>query len=309
MANNQFTYSVTITHYNRPKLLKRMLDSIPERDDIQIVVVDDGSDNEAREEIQQFKHKNLELVLTPENHGGGYERNVGLDHAKGKWLLAVDADDIFDSKAFDVLDKYTDSDYDYVCYCVTCLDGDTLRPTGHHLKADDSVRAFLNEKNKRTIKLFKFRNTEPWNKMVSLKFLRDNNIRWEPARINMDVGYSFQISLRAKKVKVISDELYHFVGDSNSVTRKKRSIEREFGFYLAAQKRNGFFDMLGWHEWPYFRYDFLYLPFLLKKRGVKETIDFYKYRHKHWNEVIEARKTFLPYLKGFNLKHILDIND
>lgn len=302
-----FTYTVTITHYNRPELLKRMLDSIPERDDIQVVVVDDGSDEDAVNEIKTFKHNNLELVLMPENHGGGYERNVGLEHAKGKWLLAVDADDIFDSSAFDVLDKYTDSDYDYVCYCVTCLDGDTLKPTGHHLRSDDSVRAFLKKSSKRNIKLLKFWNTEPWNKMVSLKFLHDNSIRWEPVRINMDVAYTYQLSLKAKKIKIIPNELYHFVGDSNSVTRKTRSIEREFGFYIAAQKRNGFFGKLG-YGWPFYKYDFLYLPYLLKKRGVKETFEFYKYRHLHWDEVLAARKAYLPLLEGVDKRYILDIN-
>lgn len=302
--DNNYTYTVTITHYNRPNLLKRMLDSIPERDDIQVVVVDDGSNEDTVNEVKTLQHKNLELVFMLENHGGGYARNVGLDHAKGKWLLAVDADDIFDSKAFDVLDKYANSDYDYICYCVTCLDGDTLKPTGHHLRSDDSVRAFLKEKSKKNIKLFKFWNTEPWNKMVSLKFLHDNGIRWEPARINMDVAYTYQLSLKAKKIKAIPNELYHFVGDSNSVTRKKRSIEREFNFYLAAQKRNGFFKKLGF-GYPFYRYDILYVPYLLKKRGLKETIEFYKYRNQHWDEVLAARSAYLAYLKGVDKKRLL----
>ena len=71
-----FNYSITITHYNAPALLERMLDSIPNRDDIQIIVVDDFSNEESRTAIKKIKHKNLEIVFTPENHGAGYERNV-----------------------------------------------------------------------------------------------------------------------------------------------------------------------------------------------------------------------------------------
>lgn len=48
-----FNYSITITHYNAPALLERMLDSIPNRDDIQIIVVDDFSNEESRTAIKK----------------------------------------------------------------------------------------------------------------------------------------------------------------------------------------------------------------------------------------------------------------
>ena len=124
--------------------------------------------------------------------------------------------------------------------------------------------------------------------------------------INVDVLYTYQLALKAKKFKAIPNELYQFVGDSNSITRKKRSIEREFEFYLAAQKRNGFFKVLG-YGYPFYRADILYLPYLLKKRGLKDTFAFYKYRKEHWSEVVEARKLYIPYLKGVDFLHLLDI--
>lgn len=302
---DKYNYSITITHYNSPDLLSRMLKSIPERDDIQVIVVDDASTEENKKKISKLSHRNLELIFTPENHGAGYERNVGFSYVKGKWLIACDCDDLFAKNAFDVLDRYIDSSYDYICYCVTCLD-ENLNSTGHKLKADTAVRNYIADKsNKEHIKYFKFHNGEPWNKMISVKFLRENHIHWENCRINVDVLFSYQLVLKAKKYLAIPDELYHFVGDSNSITRKKRSIEREFGFYLAAQKRNGFFKILG-YGYPFYRPDILYLPYLLKKRGVKDTIEFYKYRKLHWNEVLEARKKFVTYLEGIDLNHILD---
>ena len=50
----EFTYSVAIPHYNSPDLLQRMLNSIPERDDIQVIVVDDGSKEENVEKIKKL---------------------------------------------------------------------------------------------------------------------------------------------------------------------------------------------------------------------------------------------------------------
>jgi glycosyltransferase involved in cell wall biosynthesis len=41
-------YSFIIPHHNSPKLLERCLNSIPQRDDIEIIVVDDNSDKEKK---------------------------------------------------------------------------------------------------------------------------------------------------------------------------------------------------------------------------------------------------------------------
>ena len=42
--NMQINYSFIIPHKNCPDLLQRCVDSIPERDDVQVIVVDDNSD-------------------------------------------------------------------------------------------------------------------------------------------------------------------------------------------------------------------------------------------------------------------------
>ena len=39
-----YNYTVIIPHKNCPDLLQRALDSIPEKDDIQVIIVDDNSD-------------------------------------------------------------------------------------------------------------------------------------------------------------------------------------------------------------------------------------------------------------------------
>ena len=54
----------------------------------------------------------------------------------------------------------------------------------------------------------------------------------------VDVLYSYLIALKAKTSMIIPDVIYWFVGAPNSITRKERTIAREFQFYLAVQKRN-----------------------------------------------------------------------
>lgn len=296
-----FIYSITITHYNNPELLSRMLKSIPERDDIQVIVVDDASTDENKKKLAALRHRNLEIIFTPENHGAGYERNVGLDHATGKWLIACDCDDCFAEGAFEVLDKYKDTDYDFIQYLVSPASDSLIKASTLH--SDLSVRKYIKKQSKRNIRLLKYYNHDCWNKMVSMKFMKEYGIRWEECRINVDVMYALQLNVYAKNILIIPDVLYLYIGATDGITRKKRSIEREFGFYLASQKRNGFFKKLGW-GYPYYRNDMLYLPFLIKKRGLSDTIQFIKYAFMHREEIARARKEYLKFFVALDKDYI-----
>ena len=291
-----YIYSISIPHYNSPVLLRRMLKSIPEREDIQLIVVDDGSSEENVNALKKLQHKNLELVFLEENRGGGYARNIGLQHAKGKWFISVDADDYFSDDAFDVFDKYKDEQIDCLYFCVQCVDTETGEVT-RELVANKKVSKYLKDSSKKAEQLLRFHNLESWNKLVSMKFIKKNNISYENCRINIDVLYSILIGMRVERYKVIPNKLYYFTENPDSITHKKRTVEREFQFYLQVQKRNGFYKAIGLNHLPFFRADYLYVPFMLKKRGLKDTIEFFRLWWEHREERKQARKEYLEYVR------------
>ena len=92
-------FTIVIPHKNTPTLLERLVDSIPPRDDLEIIVVDDHSDAD----VVDFNHfpckdrAGLAVVMNKECHGAGYARNCALPLAKGRWILFADSDDFFNS--------------------------------------------------------------------------------------------------------------------------------------------------------------------------------------------------------------------
>ena len=60
MCNKEYRYTIIIPHYKIINLLERALNSIPDREDIQILIVDDNSGIEKREfdKLNKFKNEN-----------------------------------------------------------------------------------------------------------------------------------------------------------------------------------------------------------------------------------------------------------
>ena len=52
-------YSIIIPHHNIPKLLRRCLKTIPWRQDVQVIVVDNGSDEEAEAVLRGMEREKL----------------------------------------------------------------------------------------------------------------------------------------------------------------------------------------------------------------------------------------------------------
>ena len=126
----EILYSIIIPHKDIPCLLQRCLDSIPPRDDVQIIVADDDSSPD----VVDFAHfpgsdrTDVEILFTKEGRGAGYARNCGLARAKGRWLVFADADDFFLPGFLNVLDTYRNTDYDLITFRAETVDSDTLAP-------------------------------------------------------------------------------------------------------------------------------------------------------------------------------------
>lgn len=90
-------YTVIIPHYNIPDLLRRCLKSIPCREDVQVVVVDDRSSDENLIILKEMERdfSNVQFIYLEKNQGGGNARNVGLQYAIGTYVFFADADDFF----------------------------------------------------------------------------------------------------------------------------------------------------------------------------------------------------------------------
>jgi len=96
--------SVIVPVYNVEKYLKKCLDSLVNQtlDEIEIIVVDDGSKDGSQKIISKFQAEfplKIKSFLK-ENGGLSDARNYGLDHCSGEYIGFVDSDDWVEENMF-----------------------------------------------------------------------------------------------------------------------------------------------------------------------------------------------------------------
>jgi glycosyltransferase involved in cell wall biosynthesis len=105
------TVSIIIPVYNRANLIGRCIRSVLEQtySDFELIVVDDGSTDNTAEMIRRFSDRRIEILTVPENRGAQFARNMGIQHAVGKYIAFQDSDDEWTNNKLDkqveVLDK------------------------------------------------------------------------------------------------------------------------------------------------------------------------------------------------------------
>lgn len=96
MTERQPLISVIIPVYNTERYLKQCLDSVVNQTypNLEIICINDGSKDGSLEVLQQYADRDGRVrILDRENAGVSAARNDGLVHAKGDYILFVDADD------------------------------------------------------------------------------------------------------------------------------------------------------------------------------------------------------------------------
>lgn len=117
--------TIIVCVYNQEELVTRALDSIPKRDDIEIVLVDDGStDNTLQNVLEWRKNFPVKVISLAENKGLGHAKNVAYDNSEGEYVHQLDSDDYLYTEEYEkVMDQLDGTD---IVYCDLKINDGTI---------------------------------------------------------------------------------------------------------------------------------------------------------------------------------------
>lgn len=120
--------SVIIPMYNRSKTIIKCLDSICKQTykDIEIIVVDDYSNDNSVDLVNNYKDSRVKVIKLLKNSGAQVARNKGIMESKGKWIAFNDSDDMWHPNKLELqleeLKRVSYNEYTVIHSNCICLD-------------------------------------------------------------------------------------------------------------------------------------------------------------------------------------------
>lgn len=199
--------------------LYRLLKSLPmERNDIQVVVIDDCSPDQAALDVLRLRWPRVYWLSTHLNAGAGVARNIGLDAAQGKWLVFADSDDEFLPRTFEVFDNSLCDGDDLVYFLAEAVhdrdgsESDRCK-SSNELIAECAMRSDLD-----LLKRLRLSNVVPWAKVYSRSFIDLCGIRFDEVRLGNDVAFNVLAAMQAKRVRAVPLFVYRYYRRCSSLT-------------------------------------------------------------------------------------------
>lgn len=223
-------HSIIVPAYNTGEAIPRCIDSILAQsfDNWELIIVDDGSKDDTPAIIDEYAKNDgrIRAIHIP-NGGVSNARNVGIDNAKGKYVMFVDSDDWIEPDYLLQVERYMDDDADVYMLGIT-LDYTQEGATVYsEIKGAPVYRHILSEHLYNQVGyLIKTMNMESaCLKSYSREFLQKHNIRFMTEMIVFeDFHFVLQCLINKPNVSLIPFVGYHYVVDFvyNPVARRGR---------------------------------------------------------------------------------------
>ena len=228
--------SIVIPVYNTEKYLEKCLASCVnqevERADYEIVVVDDGTKDNAMEIARRFQdnYSNIK-IYSQENAGLSAARNMGLSHCSGDYVWFVDSDDYIDKESLSLIFNKIEKNPDIICIQAKRSDETTPRNIFSG-----------NVQNGYDVLLHSF---DAWDRCVpyfifNRQFIDNHNLRFYIGIFHEDDEFTPRALVFAEKVCVIDRPLYYYWVKTDNTITKTVNPKKSYDNIIVAESLSNF---------------------------------------------------------------------
>lgn len=236
--------SVIVPVYNTAGYLGECLESLKEQSlkDIEIIVIDDGSTDGSGQICDSFAEEDDRfVVLHKENEGVSVARNIGLDYARGRYLMFVDSDDWVEPEFCEMPYRIAQEN---------CADIVVFSFWKHGKgNAIEKNNPFQEEGVVSEEKI----HTEYWDNIgaypVNKLYIRRlfNGVRFPRGRRYEDIAVTHQVIHKAKSIFMINRYLYHYRDYRLGSATNTESVQNLTDYFMYSFKRLDDVKSWGYH--------------------------------------------------------------
>lgn len=222
--------SIIIPVYNAEKYIERTVNSIlnqeTDNDNIEIILVDDGSVDQSYVICKKIARENKNILLIhTKNRGVSCARNLGIERASGEWISFLDADDYFLQSALVKMKQCVSNQEEMYIF-------NYKKGNERLIQTDQYVLLERNDAINITLDFAKYRNCLPenmrdknslfsscWAKLYKKSIIDMKNIKFpENLTLSEDLCFNLLYLKSISKVKIINTMVYNYFVNPESVT-------------------------------------------------------------------------------------------
>ena len=225
--------SVIVPVYNTESYLGNCIESILKQKNVEleIIFINDGSSDGSLDLLEQHAAKDSRIrIVSQDNSGLSASRNLGISLARGEYLLFVDSDDALAEGAIDRLYHCAvEDDVEVLFFNASAVfENSFVRSKYRDLKTYYETREDLSavisgiQMISRLAEAREFR-ASACLQLTKREYLLKNSIRFIDYILHEDNAYTFELLLRASRVKRVNEPLsIRNVRDDSIVTSRTR---------------------------------------------------------------------------------------
>ena len=212
--------SIIIPVYNVENYIERCLDSVINQtmEDIQIIVVNDGSTDSSKEKIKKYQDKII--YLEKENGGLSSSRNFGLKYATGEYIAFLDSDDYVQKDTYGKMYELAKKENSDMVQCGFIWE--------YPKKKKKAIVEVCKNKNELMVK----GRVEAWNKLIRREIIEEHNIQYPEGLIYEDMEFFFKLIPYLNKVSYIDEDFIHYVQRNNSIANTQNEKTKDIFIIL-----------------------------------------------------------------------------
>lgn len=242
--------SVIVPVYNVEEYIGKCLQSLVNQtlDNIEIIVVNDGSPDNSQKIIDKYVKKYPKKVKSfiKENGGQGSARNYGLLKASGEYISYVDGDDYVEKNMLEDMYNLAKKDNNDIVICgsnVISMDNEII-------KSEPAI--IYNDKDLDIL----FGKMAVWNKIYKRDLLLENKIEFRSKVWYEDIDFTIKLLFDNVKVSFINKPLYDYLLRLGS-TMNNSNINRNLELIQAFDEMISYFKKKNIYDDVYEKLEFL----------------------------------------------------
>lgn len=232
--NKEILLSIICPIYNGEKVVGKLIESLESQSykDYELILVNDGSEDNTLKVLNDYAKKYKNIVVVDKKHGGLSDtRNVGIEHAKGKYITIGDCDDWYSEDFFEkIIPAIQEEPFDLLVFNAKVMDHEKFmynlissKFKNGKFTEENGVLRYLQGKFRHQI------GNVTWNKIYVKDIITKNNLKYQVNKVKgQDLLFNILYVSKIKHYKYVDEKLYYYALNMNTITTKEyRTIQPE----------------------------------------------------------------------------------